>query len=249
MKNCGVRSMDCVPLFRKRLSQGAGRMGLNTLLSAVGLSVIFPNVCLTDKPVPVRPNILVMVSDNQGWRDIGYNGSEIRTPNLDRLAAAGVRLNRHYVFSMCSPTRAGFISGRNPSRYGILGAIGWRSRQVLPPETVTIADTLKARNYETAIIGKWHLGLRPEIGPKQYGFDFTYGHLDGQIDKYTHRYKNGDRSWRRNDQFIDETGHATDLTEAEAIKFIEKRRDRPFFLYVPFTAHAVAGRGALDQAV
>jgi len=182
------------------------------------------------------PNIVVIVSDNQGWMDIGYHGSKIRTPHLDRLARDGVRLNRHYVFPMCSPTRAGFVSGRNPSRYGILGAIGWRSKQALPPETFTIADALKRQGYETAITGKWHLGLRPEVGPLQYGFDSSYGHFHGQIDKYTHRYKNGDKSWHRNDRLIDEEGHATDLTEAAAIEFIERRRNRPFFLYVPFTA-------------
>jgi arylsulfatase B len=186
--------------------------------------------------VPDRPNILVIVSDNQGWNDIGYHGSEVRTPVLDRMAAVAVRLNHFYVFPMCSPTRVGFISGRNPSRYGILGAIGQRSRQALPPETVTIADMIKAQGYETAIVGKWHLGLRPEVGPRQYGFDQTYGYLHGQIDKYTHRYKNGDRSWHRNDRLIDEEGHATDLFEAEAIRFLEQKRDRPFFLYLPFSA-------------
>ena len=85
---------------------------------------------------PERPNVVLIISDDQGWMDIGYNGSEIRTPSLDRLVADGVRLERFYVYPMCSPTRVGLISGRAPSRYGILGAIGYRSRQALPPETL-----------------------------------------------------------------------------------------------------------------
>jgi len=189
-----------------------------------------------EDPIQRKPNILVIVSDNQGWRDIGYNGSEIHTPHLDRLAANGVRLDQFYVYHMCSPTRAAFVSGRAPSRYGILGAIGGRSRQALPTETVTIADTLKRLGYETVITGKWHLGLRPEVGPLRYGFESSYGYLHGQIDKYTHRYKYGDRSWHRNDRLIDEEGHSLDLITAEAIRFIEKKRDRPFFLYVPYGA-------------
>jgi len=183
-----------------------------------------------------KPNILMIVSDNLGWKDIGYNGSEIRTPHLDKLAATGVRLDRFYVYTMCSPTRAALISGRAPSRYGILGAIGNRSRQALPPETVTIADTMKACGYATAISGKWHLGLRPKVGPLEYGFDQSYGFFHGQIDKLSHRYKNGDRTWHRNDEYVDEEGHSLDLITAEAIRFIERERERPFFLYVPYGA-------------
>ena len=187
----------------------------------------------TDLP---KPNVLVIVSDNQGWKDIGYNGSEIRTPTLDRLADDGVRFDQFYAYPLCSPTRAALMSGRSPSRYGIATAIAQRSKQALPPETVTLADTLQLSGYETAITGKWHLGLRPEIGPLQYGFDYSYGFLHGQIDKYTHRYKNGDRTWHRNDKYINEEGHALDLITAEAITFIERERDRPFFLYVPYGA-------------
>ena len=183
-----------------------------------------------------QPNILVIVSDNQGWRDIGYNGSEIKTPTLDALASGGVRFDQFYVYPMCSPTRAAFVSGRAPSRFGINGAIGRRSRQALPVDTVTVADVLKKQGYETAISGKWHLGLRPEVGPLQYGFDASYGFFHGQIDKRTHHYKNGDPSWHRNDRFIEETGHSLDLITDEAVRFITKSRQKPFFLYVPFGA-------------
>jgi arylsulfatase A-like enzyme len=100
---------------------------------------------------------------------------------------------------------------------------------------MTLARALKARGYVTGLFGKWHLGLRPEVGPRQYGFDQTYGYLHGQIDQFTHRYKNGDRSWHRNDQFIDEKGHATDLIADEAARFLQTRRKEPFFLWVAFS--------------
>jgi arylsulfatase A-like enzyme len=181
------------------------------------------------------PNVVVIVADDLGWKDVGYHGSEIRTPHLDKLAASGIRLERHYVYPTCSPTRAGLLTGRNPSRFGIHAPIAGRSEQSLPSGTATIASILRTRGYTTALLGKWHLGLRPEVGPRQYGFDQTYGYLHGQIDQYTHLYKNGDRSWHRNDSFVDETGHATDLIAGEAVRFIATQRSQPFFLWVAFS--------------
>lgn len=182
-----------------------------------------------------RPNILLIIADDQGFNDIGYNGSEILTPNLDRLAAAGVRLDRNYVSPSCSPTRAAILTGRYPSRFGILSPIGGRSTKALPREALNLAAALNGAGYTTAITGKWHLGLRPEVGPRQYGFDSSYGYLHGQLDQYEHIYKNGDRTWHRNDEFIDEEGHATDLIAAEAVRVIESSRDKPFFLWVAFS--------------
>ena len=102
-----------------------------------------------------------------GWRDVGYHESEIRTPNLDRLAREGVRLERHYVYPTCSPTRAGLLTGRNPSRFGIQSPIAGRSTDTLPDETMTLSRALKGRGYVSALAGKWHLGLRPEAGPRR----------------------------------------------------------------------------------
>jgi arylsulfatase A-like enzyme len=184
---------------------------------------------------PPAPNIMILIADDLGWRDVGYHGSEIRTPHLDRLARAGVRLDRHYVYPTCSPTRAGILTGRNPARFDIHGPIADRSKQALPTDAPTLAKVLKGRGYATALMGKWHLGLRPEVGPRRYGFERSYGYLHGQLDQYTHRYKNGDRTWHRDDEFIDEKGHATDLIADEAIRFIQAKRDGPFFLWVAFS--------------
>jgi len=185
----------------------------------------------------IRPNIIIIVADDAGWCDVGYHGSEIKTPNIDRLAGAGVELDQFFAYPTCSPTRASLLTGRPPSRYGILGPIAMRSKLALPRDTVTLAEMLKKQGYDTAITGKWHLGLRPEVGPGEYGFNYSYGYLHGQIDQFTHIYKNGDRSWHRNGEFIEEEGHATDLITNDAISFIRERREttKPFFLYVPYS--------------
>ena len=184
----------------------------------------------------VRPNVVLIVADDLGWNDVGYHGSEIRTPNLDAMAGAGVKLEHHYVWPTCSPTRAALLTGRNPSRFDILGPIGGRSEQAIPKGTSTLADVLKAQGYATAISGKWHLGLRPEVGPRQFGFDSSYGYLHGQVDPYRHHYKNGDRTWHEDDQFRDEDGHATDLIAARAVRRIETAdATTPLFLYVTFS--------------
>ena len=106
----------------------------------------------------------------------------------------------------------------------------------IPSDRGTLATVLKAAGYNTHQVGKWHLGLRPEVGPTSYGFDTSYGYLHGQIDQYTHIYKNGDISWHRNEQFIDEEGHATDLLADEAVRLIEgSNHDKPFFIYTAFS--------------
>lgn len=199
---------------------------------AVSLAVV---LLLAPAASARQPNVLLIVADDLGWRDIGYHDSDTRTPNLDRLARAGVRLERHYVYPTCSPTRCGLLTGRNPSRFNIHAPIAGRDKAALPKDTMTLARALQARGYDTALCGKWHLGLTLAVGPRQYGFDHSYGSLHGQIDQLTHRYKNGDRSWHRDDEFVDEPGHATDLITAEAVKFLTAKRAKPFFLWVAFS--------------
>jgi arylsulfatase A-like enzyme len=183
------------------------------------------------------PNIILIVSDDQGWRDIGYRNPAIKTPHLDRLAAEGVKLEQHYVFPTCSPTRCALFTGINPARFGILGPIGGESTQKVPQDIPNLATLLKARGYDTALSGKWHLNLSIAGGPRSYGFDSSYGYLHGQIDPLIHDYKTGKRTWHRNDAFVDEKGHATDLITDEAVRVIEMPREaeKPFFLYLAYS--------------
>lgn len=177
------------------------------------------------------PNIVFILADDLGWADIGYHDSDIRTPHLDRLAAAGTRLNRHYVYPTCSPTRVALLSGQFPSRFGVLSPLGATTK--MQGADALLPHALRKLGYRTGLCGKWHIGETPEHRPRRYGFDTTYGYLRGQIDPYTHRYKFGDHvTWHRNDAFVEERGHVTDLIAEEAISIIESAGDRPFFLYV-----------------
>ncbi len=178
-----------------------------------------------------RPNIVFILADDLGWADIGYHDSDIRTPHLDRLAHDGTRLDQHYVYPTCSPTRVALLSGRFPSRFGVLGPLGSTTKML--GEDARLTHGLKQLGYRTHISGKWHIGETPEHRPLGYGFDTSYGYLRGQIDPYTHRYKFGDHvTWHRDDQFVEECGHITDLITDEAIRVIESAGQEPFFLYV-----------------
>lgn len=201
---------------------------------------LFVSLLVTIVPAGVEaddapPNFVVLVADDLGWGDVGYHGSSIQTPHLDRLAGEGVRLHQHYVASMCSATRSALLSGRYWSRFGVTGATNSR---VYPFDTVTLAGALQSVGYETAITGKWHLGSKPEWGPRRFGFDHSHGSLAGGVGPWNHLYKRGQYSttWHRNDELIEEEGHVTDLITNEAVRWIESRKDKPFFLYVPFTA-------------
>ncbi len=183
-----------------------------------------------------KPNILVIIPDDLGWCDVGYNGSSIKTPNIDRLAETGIRLDQHYVMPTCTPTRVSLMTGRYPSRYGITGP---DYGEVIDLGDPTVASLLGENGYHTAIAGKWQLGS-PPYTPLKYGFQSSYGYFDGQIDPYTHEYKTeteltSRQSWHRNDEYLDEEGHVTDLITSEAIRVIEEKRIRPFFLYVAYS--------------
>jgi len=183
-----------------------------------------------------RPNILIILADDLGWADVGYHGSQIRTPHIDRLASEGVELDQHYVCPMCTPTRVCLMTGRYPSRYG-RRARAPSNEQVLPFGTQTLASALKSVGYDTGIAGKWHLGSKPEWGPNHFGFTRSYGSLAGGVGPWNHRYKKGkfSRTWHRNGEFVEEEGHVTDLLGREVVKWIRESRG-PWLHYVPFTA-------------
>lgn len=195
---------------------------------------------------PLRPNVLFVVADDLGWGDVGWHGGFATTPHMDRLVAAGVELDRHYVQPVCTPTRAALLTGRYPGRFGP-HAIEPSNRRTMPVGTVTIATVLRATGYATFQVGKWHLGSRPEWGPGHYGFDHAYGSLTGAADPWTHKYRRGpyEDTWHRDGTRLDEPGNATDLVAAEAVRRIREGatvrdaagRRRPWFGYVAF--HAV----------
>jgi arylsulfatase A-like enzyme len=193
---------------------------------------------LTGASAGERPNILFILSDDQGWADVGWHGKEIKTPNLDRLAAAGARLEQFYVQPVCSPTRAALMTGRYPMRHGLqVGVVRPWAQYGLPLEERTLPQALQAAGYMTAICGKWHLGhFQPAYLPTARGFEHQYGHYNGAIDYFEHT-RDGGFDWHRDDHVCHDEGYSTLLLAKEASRLIhEQPSDKPFFLYVPFNA-------------
>lgn len=191
---------------------------------------------------PPAPNVVVIISDDQGWADIGYNNPRVYSPNLDELANSGAKLTKHYVMPQCTPTRVALMTGRYPGRFGPPAHTA-NNNPAFPHGTMTLAKLFQDNGYATFMSGKWHLGSKPKHGPGQFGFDESHGSLTGAVGMYTHRYQakeNGwDPTWHRNHEIIPglENGrHVTDLTAEEAVKFINRKRETPFFLYLPFHA-------------
>jgi arylsulfatase A-like enzyme len=188
---------------------------------------------------PEKPNIILILADDMGWADAGFNGGkEIKTPNLDKLAAGGARLAQFYVQPVCSPTRAALMSGRYPMRHGLqVGVVRPWAQYGLPLDERTLPQALKEAGYATAITGKWHLGhFERAYLPTARGFDHQYGHYNGAIDYFKHD-RDGGHDWHRDDKASYDEGYSTHLLATDAVKFINENAGRkPFFLYVPFNA-------------
>ena len=186
-----------------------------------------------------KPNIIIILADDLGWADVGYHGARISTPSIDRLAREGVRLENFHACPLCSPTRAGLMTGRWPIRYGMGESVitPWR-KYGLPKSERTLADLLAKAGYERrGAIGKWHLGhYKEKLLPLNRGFTHFYGHYNGAFDYFTHK-REGQLDWHRNFETCRDEGYSTDLIGREAVRFIEESPvDKPFFLYVPFNA-------------
>ncbi len=188
--------------------------------------------------VPQRPNVILILTDDQGAADAGcYGAKNLDTPVMDALAARGVRLTQFYSAApVCSPSRAALLTGRYPLRAGLPNNAGSQpGGNGMPTEQITMAEMFKAAGYATAQIGKWHLGFKPDQMPNAQGFDYSFGHMGGCIDNFSHFFY-----WQgpnrhdlyRNGQEVHYPGRFfADLMVAEASQFIEQHRAQPFFIY------------------
>ena len=186
----------------------------------------------------VIPNIVFFLIDDLGYADCGFNGgAEIRTPNIDKLAAGGTVLEHHYVQPVCSPTRAALMTGRYATRTGVYTIVRPHAKWGLPLEERTLATALSEAGYTTAITGKWHLGeFDKAYLPKARGFQHQHGHYFGALDYFSH-IRDGVEDWYHDDQPLKEKGYSTHLVAREAIRLIQAQpKDKPLFLYMPFNA-------------
>lgn len=220
------------PQSRCRKIAGQFRLTLALLVAAT------PSTVFAESPATGKKNVLILLADDLGWGDVGYHGGSASTPNINKLAAQGVRLNRFYAFPACSPARAAMLTARFPHRYGISGPVRPRD-EGLPVDETIFAAAFQQAGYQTSLIGKWHLGQSSAQGahPTERGFDHFYGFMDASIDYYKHTSGRDNADWQRDGKQVVEEGYSTDLLTAEAVRQIRNPNGhQPFCIVVAFNA-------------
>lgn len=254
-QNIDVKPTEYFPRLRQVNAVKLLLMNVRALAQSVLLSLLLFVPCFARQALaaPQPPNIIIILADDLGYGDLGcYGHPTIRTPNLDRLAAEGLRFTDFYVAAcVCTPSRAALLTGRLPIRTGMAGSekrrvIFGNSTGGLPPEEITIASALKSKGYATACIGKWHLGHLPQFLPTAHGFDSYFGlrwsndmePAPGIPKNASARLDQDPKWWNaslvRNDKVIEQPTDLSALTRRyteEAIQFIQQNKTKPFFLY------------------
>ena len=200
------------------------------------------------------PNVVLIMADDLGYGDISPYGGWIETPHLEQLARGGVRFTDfHSSGNVCSPTRAGLMTGLYQQRLGIPGVLFAdparpEHYEGIAARYTTIAEVMRANGYATAIFGKWHLGYHAEFNPTLHGFDTFRGFVSGNLDYHSHIDMMGRADWWRDAELEAEEGYLTDLVTEHAVRFIEAHADKPFFLYLPHHAPHYPFQGRDDPA-
>jgi arylsulfatase A-like enzyme len=206
------------------------RKTLRIALLACGLI----SLCTSAYGQETKPNIVIILADDLGNADLGYRGSDIKTPNIDQLARNGVRAESFYGMPVCTPSRAELMTGRYAMRYGLQTLVIFPSHSYgLPTDERTLPQALKEVGYQTAIVGKWHPGhANKKFWPQNRGFDHFYGNLVGEVD-YFSKERGGLIDWQRDGKFLKESGYYTTLIGNEAVNVIKSHdTSKPLFLYV-----------------
>jgi arylsulfatase A-like enzyme len=209
---------------------------------------------------PSRPNILFILADDMGWGDLScYGRPDFRTPNLDKLAAEGMRFTNAYSAApICTPTRVGFHTGRYPARLPVgleepiheRSAIGERVKTTgIPRSHPTVSSLVKAAGYDSALIGKWHLGYWPDFGPLHYGFDEFFGIMSGAVDHFSHKDMTENPDLYEGEVPVERVGYMTDLLTDRAVEFLKRPHKKPFYLSLHHTSPHWPWEGPKDKAV
>jgi len=198
----------------------------------VGIGILFLQSCNPESKEIGKPNIVLILTDDQGWGDLGINGnSQVNTPNIDQLAMKGVQFSRFYVDPVCSPTRAEILTGRYHPRGGVYSTS--RGGERLDLDEKTIAEIFQSNGYNTAAFGKWHNGSQPPYHPNNRGFDEFYGFASGHWGNYF------SPMLERNGEVVKGDGFIIDDLTNNALDYIEKNTDKPFFVYLAYnTPHS-----------
>lgn len=198
------------------------------------------------------PNFIIIMADDLGYGDISPFDGWIETPNLQKMADEGMRFTNFYASGpVCSPTRAGLLTGRYQQRAGIPGVVyadpQKNRHHGLQTSAYTFAEAFKAAGYKTAMFGKWHLGYQPQYNPIHHGFDEFRGYVSGNVDYFAHVDQAGFYDWWSQDQLANERGYVTHLITQHAVSFIEKHASDPFVLYLPHEAPHYPFQGPDDE--
>ena len=185
-----------------------------------------------------KPNIIIILTDDQGSIDAGcYGAKDLETPNIDRIAKRGIRFTQFYAAApVCSPSRAGLLTGKYPINAQVPGnTTSTKGKPGMPSQQITMAEHFKAAGYKTAHIGKWHLGYIPDHMPNAQGFDYSFGHMGGCIDNYSHFFfwqgPNRHDLHRNGAEIFEDGKFFPDLMVNEACEFIKKNQSSPFLIY------------------
>jgi arylsulfatase A-like enzyme len=211
---------------------------LVTVLFLASLTVVSAALAQQAPPAAAKPNVLLIITDDVGYGDIGgYGALDIKTPNIDSLARDGTKLTDFYAAPMCTPTRAALISGRYQQRVRLERAISpGPQEEGLPVTGRSLPQLLKNNGYATGLMGKWHLGFTPQLSPIAHGFDAFFGFKSGYIDYYQHTRGDGMSDLFENDTPVRVDGYMTDLITDRSLKFIQQNAQTPFFLEVAYNA-------------
>jgi len=221
----------------------------NLVLTALVVLCLLPGSAAAND----KPNVIVIMTDDQGYADVGFNGStQIRTPHIDRIAGEGTRFTSGYVsYPVCGPSRAGFLTGRYQGRFGFdrNPTINPTARNAgISFGEKNIAEVLRPAGYTSGILGKWHMGTHPDQHPNKRGFDYFYGFLSGghryfpeeltleDLSEVTKKFEWYNTRLLRNDKRVDTDEYLTDEISHEAVEFIKREKDGPFFLFVSYNA-------------
>ena len=250
--NPGSGNFKHLPFLQEDSEKKMNRTKLTLLMLILVCGV---SLALAQDAPPERnqlPNFVIIMADDLGYGDISPFDGWIRTPHLDQMAREGMRFTNFYASGpVCSPTRAGLLTGRYQQRAGIPGVIyappDRNRHHGLQTTEYTFAEAFRAAGYATGVFGKWHLGYERQFNPVHHGFDKFQGYVSGNVDYFSHVDGAGFYDWWSQDELVNEPGYVTHLITQHAVSFIEQNQDNPFVLYLPHEAPHYPFQGPDDE--